>query len=195
MALTPFADYFNHADVAAADALVGPHGYAITASQAIMKGAEVYISYGNHSNDFLLAEYGFVLENNKWDEVLLDDLLLPLFTEEQRRKLREMDFLGKYVLDGEGVCYRTRIALRLFVLPVTQWQRLLSSGLVDNDQHQGAVDGILRNVFNSFLESVDAKLNSIKVLGWGLPSQRATLSTRWSQIRVLLNTAMKRIGS
>ncbi|KAG0650498.1 Ribosomal lysine N-methyltransferase 2 [Hyphodiscus hymeniophilus] len=68
MALQPFADYFNHADIASAEALFSSQGYSIAASCSISKGDEIYISYGNHSNDFLLAEYGFSMESNKWDE-------------------------------------------------------------------------------------------------------------------------------
>jgi hypothetical protein len=195
MALNPFADYFNHADVATADASFGPHGYAISAVQDIKSGDEIYISYGNHSNDFLLAEYGFVMEENKWDEVPLDEYVLPLFSEQQKRKLEEMGFLGKYVLDGEGACYRTQIALRLLCLPANQWQWLVNSGLEDGDKHQGSVDGVLLKVLKPFLESAVGKIESIKVLGCGHASQRKTLVTRWNQIHISLKTAMKRIES
>lgn len=195
MALNPFADYFNHADVATADASFGPQGYAISAVQQIKKGEEIYISYGNHSNDFLLAEYGFVMKVNKWDEVPLDEFVLPLFDDDQKKKLEEMGFLGKYVLDGEGVCYRTQIALRVLCLSAGQWQRLVNKGLEDGDKYRGVVNDILLKVLKSYLESVDGKLESIKVLDCGLDSQRKTLSTRWTQIRLLLCTAMKRIES
>jgi hypothetical protein len=197
MALNPFADYFNHADVATADASFGPQGYAITASQDIRKGEEIYLSYGKHSNDFLLAEYGFVMKANKWDEVPLDDFVLPLFDEGQKKKLNEMAFLGNYVLDGEGVCYRTQMALRLLCMPLSQWQRLTSMGLEDSDKYQDAVDEILLKVLKSITQSVDGKLESIKALdrSCGLASHREMLSTRWAQIRLLLSTAIRRIES
>ena len=195
MALNPFADYFNHNDIASADASFGPNGYVITTSRDIGEGEEVYISYGNHSNDFLLAEYGFVMESNQWDEVLLDDFVLPLFDGAQKKKLKEMGFFGKYVLDAEGVCYRTQIALRLLCLPANQWQRLVSSGLGGDDKHQSKVDIILLKVFKSFLETAYGKLESLKVLDCGLPSQRETLGRRWSQLRQLVLTTMRRIES
>ena len=78
MALIPFADYFNHADVGSV-VTFSPSGYKICTDRQIEKGEEIYISYGNHSNDFLLAEYGFILDENKWDEISLDELILPLF--------------------------------------------------------------------------------------------------------------------
>lgn len=193
MALNPFADYFNHADIATASASFSLQGYTITASQSIKARDEIYISYGNHSNDFLLAEYGFVIEKNKWDEIPLDEFILPLFNEKQKWKLEEVGFLGKYVLDGEGVCYRTQIALRILCIPVNQWQRLVDNGLEDGDKHQEAVDAILLEVLKSFFQSADEKLESIQVLVCGLASQRDTLSRRWNQIHLLLSTAMKGI--
>ena len=195
LALSPFADYFNHADVSSASASFSSRGYTITASQSIKKGEEVYISYGNHSNDFLLAEYGFVLQHNKWDEIALDEFLWPLFNEKQKRRLEETGFWGKYVLDAEGLCYRTQVALRILCMPVTQWQRLVDTELEDDDNHQGAVDEILLGMLKKYLEGAEGKLKTLKELECGLPSQKETLSRRWNQIRLLLSTAVNRIES
>ena len=134
-----------------------------------------------------------MIEKNKWDEIPLDEFILPLFNEKQKWKLEEVGFLGKYVLDGEGVCYRTQIALRILCIPVNQWQRLVDNGLEDGDKHQEAVDAILLEVLKSFFQSADEKLESIQVLVCGLASQRDTLSRRWNQIHLLLSTAMKGI--
>lgn len=193
IALNPFADYFNHMDLKTASASFSPSGYVITASQPIKQGDEIYISYGNHSNDFLLAEYGFVMERNKWDEILLDEFVLPLFTEQQKGKLEEAGFLGKWVLDGEGVCYRTQIAVRLLCMSTNQWQRMVGLGLEDGDKYQGAVDQTLLKVLKQFAESAEEKIESVKALDCGLVSQRETLSRRWDQICLLLSTAMKRV--
>lgn len=195
IALNPFADYFNHADVATASASFSPQGYAIATENDIKKGDEMYISYGNHSNDFLLAEYGFVMEVNKWDEVPLDEFILPLFSETQKHKLEEAGFAGKYLLDRDYVCYRTQLSLRLLCMPLNQWRRLVTTGLEDGDKHQGAVDGILLKVLNDFANSVDEKLGSLRTLDYGLASQRETLRRRWSQIRLLLRIAIARIES
>jgi hypothetical protein len=43
------------------------------------------------------------MESNKWDEISLDKFILPMFSDQQKAKLEEMGFLGKYVLDGKGV--------------------------------------------------------------------------------------------
>jgi hypothetical protein len=118
-------------------------GYTITTPAKIKKGEEVYISYGNHSNDFLLTEYGFILGEegggNRWDEVPLDAYILPLFSAKQKERLEERGFLGKYVLDRKEVCYRTQVALRILVLPIRKWERFVD-GLEDGEKEQGAVD-------------------------------------------------------
>jgi hypothetical protein len=133
------------------------------------------------------------MESNKWDEISLDKFILPMFSDQQKAKLEEMGFLGKYVLDGKGVCYRSQIALRLLFIPASKWQKLVGTGLEDGDQYQETVDEILLEILTAFTEKAGETLVSIKGLACELPSQRETLSRRWNQIRPLLNTAMKRI--
>jgi hypothetical protein len=57
-------------------------------------GSEIYVSYGTHSNDFLIIEYGFILNTNKHDYTTLDHLILPLLSEEQEETLKEDQFYG-----------------------------------------------------------------------------------------------------
>lgn len=68
LALLPLADLFNHTPSpgtinaprkAPVSAMYADDGYTFTANQDISAGDEICISYGEHSNDFLLAEYGF----------------------------------------------------------------------------------------------------------------------------------------
>lgn len=68
MALNPFADCFNHADEGC-KVEYGPIGFKISSDRVYEKDEEIYISYGSHSNDFLLVEYRFILLENKWDEL------------------------------------------------------------------------------------------------------------------------------
>jgi hypothetical protein len=194
LALIPFADYFNHADVGSV-VTFSPSGYKICTDRQIEKGEELYISYGNHSNDFLLAEYGFILDENKWDEISLDELILPLFSKEQKHQLKEAGFLGNFALDRETVCYRIQVALRLLYMTSNRWQRLVANGLEDEDKHQEAVDKILLKTLKAHLDSVHERLKQVKVLHCGLSSQRDTLSRRWKQIHLLLTTAISRIES
>lgn len=122
-----------------------PNGYTISSSSPIEKGEELYISYGNHSNDFLLTEYGFILPSNVWDEISLDPFILPLLYAKQKETLKEAGFLGKYVLDSKTVCYRTQVALRLLCVPERRWTGFLK-GFDDEEKDQAAADVILGKV-------------------------------------------------
>jgi hypothetical protein len=194
LAFIPFADYFNHADVGC-EVTFSPSGYNICTDRQIEKGEEIYISYGNHNNDFLLAEYGFILGENKWDEISLDEVISPLFSEEQKHKLKEAGFWGKFGLDRETVCYRTQVALRLLCMTSNRWLHLVANGMEDEDEHQVAVNKILLKALKTYLEVVHGRLEQVKVLHCGRSSQRDTLSRRWEQIRLLLITAISRIES
>ncbi|KAI9754435.1 MAG: hypothetical protein M4579_004703 [Chaenotheca gracillima] len=55
MALCPFSDYFNHADTGC-PVTFGADGITISSDKNYDVGDEIYVSYGNHSNDFLLTE-------------------------------------------------------------------------------------------------------------------------------------------
>lgn len=192
MALNPFADYFNHTDTGGCEVSFGPDGYKIVTSRVIEKGDEVYISYGNHSNDFLLAEYGFMLTENKWDEMSLDAFIMPLLSAKQKNHLSEAGFLGKYILDRETVCYRTQVVLRLVCLPLEKWKHFVN-GEDDGETDQPTVDRLLFQVLHSHLDQVKEMVKALGVLDCGLKSQRATLTQRWNQLHFLLETALGRI--
>jgi hypothetical protein len=202
MAQSPFSDYFNHTSSSSAcNVSFSSSGYTITTPAKIKKGEEVYISYGNHSNDFLLTEYGFILSEeggggggNRWDEVPLDAYILPLFSAKQKERLEERGFLGKYVLDRKEVCYRTQVALRILVLPIRKWERFVD-GLEDGEKEQGAVDKMLGKMLKEFKEEAKEKIEAIVGLGEevGMEYQRDMLRRRWVQIEGLIQAAVDRI--
>lgn len=194
LALIPLADLFNHADVGC-EVTFSPSGYSISADEDIAAGQEVYISYGHHSNDFLLVEYGFILEENQWDEILLDEIILPLLSDAQKAQLEELAFLGKYVLGQDAVCYRTQVALMLMCMPVGRWEREMMHGFGTEEKEQAEADAILLKVMKPYLASVQAKIKEVEALGAGvgLESQRETLVRRWKQIRKLLVDGVSRL--
>ncbi|KAK1783818.1 hypothetical protein QBC45DRAFT_398971 [Copromyces sp. CBS 386.78] len=97
MVLQPVADLFNHTSYdSSAEEKEGnkktcsvafsPTAFTITTTRPYTVGEEVYICYGNHSNDFLLIEYGFLFDENVWDEVCIDDAILPLLDKSQQQQ-------------------------------------------------------------------------------------------------------------
>ncbi|RDL36070.1 SET protein [Venustampulla echinocandica] len=191
LAQSPFADYFNHAAHGCKVAF-DDTGYEISTDRPYEKGSEIYISYGNHSNDLLLAEYGFILEENHWDEITLDSYIVPMLSEKQKLHLEEAGFLGKYILDKEVVCHRTQVVLRIFCLPIRRWKRFVD-GLDDGDADQAVVDISLLSILQQYENDATKMLASLPNINSGLPSQREILSRRWKQIHNLLQATIKRM--
>lgn len=203
MALQPVADLFNHADEAGCHVAFGSEGFTFRATRPHKKGEEVHICYGNHGGDFLLVEYGFVMEKNCWDEALLDDVVLERFSKKQKEQLEEVGFLGNYVLDRETVCHRTQVALRLLVCNVGQWMQFVN-GYDDGESSQKAVDALLLEILRGYAARIEDTIKKVITLEkpnekkhWlvkrtaDLDLKKDILVQRWRQIRRLVDARIE----
>lgn len=210
-AMCPFMDYFNHSDTGC-DPKADKKGYSVTADRAYKAGEEVFVSYGSHTNDFLLVEYGFILETNKNDAITLDGLLLPLLSAEQAAALKEDGFYGNYTLFAKEpvVCHRTQAVLRLLVLDNRRYSSFVS-GDDDGSKDQKRLDGYLADVLTKYSRKVMGVIEEVEGLevkvkerrssrrksevgGDGAEfraGQRDMLLRRWKQIRDLVNGAVE----
>ncbi|AEO54827.1 hypothetical protein MYCTH_2297882 [Thermothelomyces thermophilus ATCC 42464] len=201
MVLQPVADLLNHAAAGYAtagfDGAGGIGWFTVAADRAYAPGEEVHICYGRHHNDLLLVEYGFLLADNRWDEVGLDDAVLPALSGAQRALLDERGFLGNYVLDAGTVCYRTRVALRLLCcVSAAQWERLVNDGEDGGEALQEEVDRLLVRLLKKYRGTVvEGKIRELEALDVGLPSQREILRTRWQQIGRLIDQTIDRLDA
>ncbi|KAJ4384137.1 hypothetical protein N0V86_000982 [Didymella sp. IMI 355093] len=210
-AMCPFMDYFNHSDVGC-DPQADSKGYSVTADRMYKAGEEVFVSYGAHTNDFLLAEYGFILESNKRDAIPLDHLITPLLDRDQTQALKEDGFYGNYTLFAPGadetICHRTQAVLRLLVLDSKRYSSFVG-GDDDGDREQGKLHGYLADLLTKYSRQVMDILEEVEGLkvdeetekknrwksesGDAEPSVRAgqkdTLVRRWKQIRDIVNGA------
>jgi len=192
LALLPVADLLNHAD-SGCQVSFTPESFTITADRAYSTGEEVHICYGGHSNDFLLTEYGFVLAENRWDEVCLDDVILPALNMTQKAELENRDFLGKYMLDAETAgCHRTQVVLRLLCCTPRQWRNFVDAK-DDGASSQGRVDALLKQLLDKFLQKIHTALEDIVKLNVGLDTQREILGERWKQIEIMITLTIKRL--
>lgn len=208
MALQPVADLFNHTDRGGCHvAFDHAESFSFRTTRAYEKGDEVHISYGSHSNDFLLVEYGFVLARNHWDEVRLDDVILPGLTRRQREELEDVGFLGNYVLDNDTLCHRTQVALRQMAvngryggLTMDEWHRFVS-GLDDGEKSQAKVDALAVGLLEKYEATIDTSETELRRLrfregdgdGEMNESRRETLLSRWGQIRSLVKATIERL--
>ncbi|KAJ2745330.1 hypothetical protein GGI20_002262 [Coemansia sp. BCRC 34301] len=72
--LAPILDLLNHSGLASISTLFDAERgeFVIKTNRPFKAGQEVFISYGPHDNLFLLAEYGFALEQNPYQHLELD---------------------------------------------------------------------------------------------------------------------------
>ncbi|KAF1995788.1 SET domain-containing protein [Amniculicola lignicola CBS 123094] len=178
-AMCPFMDYFNHTDVGC-DPTNDAKGYKVTANRDYKAGEEIYVSYGTHTNDFLLVEYGFILDSNQSDALSLDHLILPLLSSEQVEILKEDGFHGKYTLsllpksDSEKakkelevqICHRTQTALRLLCLPNRRYAAFVS-GTDDGSNEQGKINAYLLGLLKQYSRQVMDVLEEVEALTVG----------------------------
>lgn len=187
MALNPFADYFNHSSPPTCTATYSSAGFEIGAVRSAKKGEEVYISYGAHSNDFLLTEYGFVMDENENDSVSLDDVVMAKLVEGgKEEQVKDAGFWGKYTLDKEGVCYRTQVALRSLIMTERRWERFVS-GADEGRDEEGKYVELLQGILLELQDSVTETIYELNKLETDEKEARGTLVRRWKQIIGLLN--------
>ncbi|KNG44269.1 set domain-containing protein [Stemphylium lycopersici] len=187
--MCPFIDYFNHSD-AGCDPQHDAKGYSVTADRAYAAGEEVFVTYGSHSNDFLLSEYGFILPGkNRHDAIPLDDLLIPLLEKGQMEALKEDGFYGNYTLfaprgrkekDKEGggeeedevevVCHRTQALLRLLILDSKRYATFVS-GEDDGARDQSRLNLYLAGVLVRYSRKIADTIEEVEGLELGSGEQ------------------------
>ncbi|KAI8928193.1 hypothetical protein BC831DRAFT_449523 [Entophlyctis helioformis] len=117
IALAPFLDCLNHSVDAVITAGLEDDGghYRISTRVPYAKGEQVFISYGPHDNNMLLAEYGFVVQRNSFNHVVLDREMEAILARMPgvTKMLKDEGMYGEYTVASEDVGYRLLNAMRL----------------------------------------------------------------------------------
>ncbi|KAK3897591.1 hypothetical protein C8A05DRAFT_19674 [Staphylotrichum tortipilum] len=172
LALLPVADLFNHAAGGCRVSFTPGGRFSICTDRAYRAGEEDYISYSEYSNDFLLAEYGFVLEENRWDQVSLQDLLLPKLD-------MTRDCLGPFTLSADNLgCRKTHVALRLLCCTQEEWQWFVDVEEDHGPTCQKKVDVLLIQLLHDLLDGAKKMLEDIGEMSIGQSVQRELLAGR-----------------
>ncbi len=191
LALLPVADMFNHSSVGCLVAF-STEAYDITADRAYQEGEEVYTSYGAHSNDFLLAEYGFVLPDNPSDQLCLDSLLLAKLQTEHKVALSERGLLGDFMLRADSTpSDRTWIATRGLTGAVPHWDAWIDG---DEDAHGSLAQAraMLPGLLAEFRGEIQDHRRRITALRDDVNETKMdTLLRRWDQIDELAQSLGK----
>lgn len=191
VALLPAADLFNHTS-SGCTVMFSPECYTVTTDKKYKAGTEVCTSYGDLSNDSLLAEYGFVMDDNEWDKLCLDDVILPRLNETQRLGLKANGYLGEYMLHTTGTKRSANvwIALRVLVAKRPQWNKYVN-GEEDNEGTLQRASKLLIEVLEEYADHVNRVQQSVQALTTGLEPQRALLRQRWAQIDIRTRQALE----
>lgn len=202
-AMVPFMDYFNHSP-RGCDPAHDRSGYSVTADRDYSAGEEVCVSYGSHTNDFLLAEYGFILEENACDALALDHIILPQLSAAQLATLKEDGFCANYTLSpsassspaaaaAAAICHRTQAVLRLLTLPHRRYAAFVS-GTDDSAADQARVDAYLLGLLVKYERQVMEILEEVEGLDETASEQKDVLGRRWRQIRRIVRGAVGTLG-
>ncbi|KAH8703824.1 hypothetical protein BGW36DRAFT_287519 [Talaromyces proteolyticus] len=189
MALVPFADYFNHRDDAQCEVGFDGQKYTFQATKSYEKGEEIYMSYGPHSNDLLLVEYGFCPEENGSDVLYLDDIIFRDFTTAEKEELLFQQYYGDYQITiDSGPCFRTEVAASMKCMSRREWRNYI--------QGRGAAPNTIKvnNVIRDWIEVYTKEANfAINILQAVLKAETEdstkskiqALVGRWNQIKHL----------
>lgn len=189
LAMCPFADYFNHTTWSqGCEVFSDNKGFRVSSTQAYKAGEEVLVSYGTHTNDFLLVEYGFLLSDNGDDSTTVDHVLLSKLSKAEKEILKEEDMLGKYTVsmtDGKPTpCHRTLAALRLIALSVEHFHKFVAG--VDDGRDQRKIDDAFNLLLDEYETQATAAERALERLDDDVVG-KTTVQKRWRETRRIIN--------
>ncbi|KAJ5252381.1 hypothetical protein N7489_002791 [Penicillium chrysogenum] len=199
MGLVPFADYFNHADVAR-DVKFDENTYEFRATKDYEEGDEVFMNYGSHPNDTLLAEYGFFLDVNEADSIYLDDIIFrDIHSAGKQEDLWLNQYYGNYQVTPHGPCYRTEVAACLSYMKEEDWRNHVLEGQSQGLDESRSMATIKRWIL-TYAAEADATITALQKameLNTTVQAHRSKtdmLLRRWGQIKNLCDHAAKTVS-
>ncbi|KAG2172571.1 hypothetical protein INT44_002586 [Umbelopsis vinacea] len=156
IALAPMLDFLNHKSDAQFECGYNhkTQSFDIRTLMPYRRGQQVFFQYGAHDNAFLLKEYGFVVANNPYSAINLDDQMSKLLARLRvsgkfgAMKLKMLEDNGDYTIRRNDISFRTLSALRLIMATdktqCSAWQRcVLGSQDIISDEIEQQVGLLL----------------------------------------------------
>lgn len=165
--MAPYVDFLNHLSEDQCGIKVDTLGFQVFTSTSYKPGDELYFSYGPHSNEFLLCEYGFTLSQNKWNYVDITSFISLLFKPKQVQFLKEKGYYGDYTVNSDGMSFRAEVALATLQEPEPELSRRLNSfveGTTDGSFYERHSNQLLNNILSKLISDCDTKLLTNLVL-------------------------------
>lgn len=162
MTLAPYVDFLNHTCEDQCGIKVDGRGFQVMTSTRYVAGDQLFFSYGPHSNEFLLCEYGFTLPENSWNHIDISDYIVPLLNPDQLTFLEERDYAGDYTVNCEGMSFRVEVALAVLQEPKPEESRRLSHlirGISDGSHYQDGSRELLKAILEKVVHSSEQHVN------------------------------------
>lgn len=156
--MAPYVDFLNHLNDDQCGIKIDTTGFHVVTSSSYSAGDQLYFSYGPHSNEFLLCEYGFTLPNNRWNYVDVTDYIVPLLRLKQVDYLKAYDYYGDYTVNEEGMSFRTEIALAVLqeADPDNSGKlKALVGGLAEGTPYERKSKALLQKILEKLIHDCD----------------------------------------
>lgn len=157
--MAPYVDFMNHSCDDHCTLKIDGKGFQVLSTCSYNIDDQVYLSYGPHSNDFLLCEYGFIIPGNKWNDLDVSKYIIPLLKPEQVEFLQENDYFDNYTMTKDDISFRTQVALATLQEKDPKNSRKLSAlinGINDGEVFRSHSNVLLTAILNKVVLDAEA---------------------------------------
>ncbi|ODV80544.1 SET domain-containing protein [Suhomyces tanzawaensis NRRL Y-17324] len=161
--MAPYVDFLNHACDDQCTLKINSIGFQVSTTSKYAAGDQLFLSYGPHSNTFLLCEYGFVLpSDNTWNDLDITHIILPLLKPKQVDYLKDQNYYGEYTLNANsGISFRTEVVLAVLQEQTPGESRRLNgllNGNMDGLVYQKNSNTLLKKILEKVVYDCDQKM-------------------------------------
>lgn len=160
--MAPYVDFLNHSSDDQCSLKIDATGFQVYTTCSYAPDEQLFLSYGPHSNEFLLCEYGFTLPDNKWNDLDISDYIIPLLKEKQVEFLKDYDYYGDYTVNEEsGMSFRTEVVLAVLQELVPEESRkllALVNGYNDGSGYQSNSRTLLKKILERIIQDCSGKV-------------------------------------
>lgn len=174
--MAPYVDFINHSSTDQCILKIDRTGFNVITTNLYKEDEELYLSYGPHSNEFLLCEYGFYLPHNEWNDLDITEEIIDILSPDQIDYLRDKKYWGDYTINHENVSFRTEVALAVSQernhLHANRRLNALMSGISDGSYYRKKSNQILASIlqklklkYSQFLQYEFNDDDDLKIIG------------------------------
>ncbi|CAI5759801.1 unnamed protein product [Candida verbasci] len=151
--MVPFVDFINHSDEDHCKLKIDFKGFKIITTCEYTLNSQIYLNYGPHNNDFLLCEYGFMINDNKWNDLDISNYIMDYLKPKQIEYLKQIDYFDFYTLTNSILSFRTEVVLAVIQESNPEESKKLESFI------NGYTDGVIyqrlsKHLLKKILEEV-----------------------------------------